>query len=232
MFLLIKANCGLLRKSKFYMNTHIRNMSKFSHCFSGEKIVCLSGYQRYQWVRCEAKFLLLNTYPRLKIPHGSILVTVHSAGLPWKAFCLERSAKGIIYFSCPPLPTSSDLFSSIKHCLIHMCRSSHKRENVDEKNLEKQWNDAEEKGSTGSGVIIILNAGVNEEEENCRLSHTSHQKWSAWLCHFQLLWQAMNCGVDILLQYSQIPAQNRCIFYAFLQYLGHFSTSLRPGKGV
>lgn len=76
------SNCGLLRKREFHMNTHISNMSNFRHCFSGEESVCLSGYQRHQRVRCEAKLLLLNTYPGLKNLHGSILIGALSAELP------------------------------------------------------------------------------------------------------------------------------------------------------
>lgn len=112
------SSCGLQSKRKFYMNTHISNMSNFSHCFSNKKTVGLSGYQRCQWVRCEAKLLLLSTYPRLKNLHSSILISVLSAELPWKAFCLERSGKGIISFSLSS-STSLEWFVFLHRVLSH-----------------------------------------------------------------------------------------------------------------
>lgn len=85
-------------------------MLNFSNCFSGEKTICLSEYQRCLWVRHEAKLLLLNTYPQLENLQSSILVGVLSAELPLKGFSLEKPGKGIIYFPYPPVPASTDFF--------------------------------------------------------------------------------------------------------------------------
>lgn len=137
--MLIKSNCVFLMKIKFHTNTHLSNMSNLPKVLVKRNLL--------NWIpeRLVGKGLW-KAHPSESIPqaenlHSSFLISVLSAELSWKAFSLERSSKGIIYFLYLPVLAQNESFSSLEcylsvmHSVMH--RSSRRKGKYRGMNLEK-----------------------------------------------------------------------------------------------